>query len=304
MDGKRLSVTGLGATLRRLALTAGIGGCALLGTGATATTALPAISLHLAPVHLVGVTSGHGGGGASATSSVCWASSNWSGYALSTSSPSGLPCVPGSGVHYASVTGHWTVPAVTAGSRSTYSAVWTGIDGFTNSNLIQSGTEQDVINGRTVYDAWWEILPAAETVIPTITVLPGDSITVNIHQVSGIIWSISLTDNGKTGHPAQAPFSITQSYTGSGTSAEWVVEAPTVGGRQSTIANYGQAIFDDGTVNGSPVVLQNGTSGELVQKSRFGTQVTSIASAPDTGSPAADGFAAAYGSTAPAAPNG
>ena len=298
MDGKRLSVTVSRAAIRHLALAAGFGGLTLLGTGATVTAAAPVASqaFRLAPMHLVGVTSGHGGGGAtSATSSVCWKSSNWSGYALSTSAPSGLPCVPGSGATYTSVTASWTVPTVTSGSRgSSYSAVWTGIDGFTNSNLIQAGTEQDVLSGTPHYDAWWEILPAAETVIPSVPVGPGDSITVNIHQVSGSTWFISLSDisTGKS-------FTTTQTYTGAGTSAEWIVEAPTVGGRQATLANYKSATFDLGTANGRSPGLISGSAGEIVQGSGFRTQVVSVPSSPDSDS---DGFACAYGAAQPPAP--
>ena len=299
MDGKRLSVTGPGAAMRRLTLAAGIGGLALMGTGATATTAAPAVAqvLHLQPAqHLRGVSSGHhggGGGGGGGSSAICWGSSNWSGYAVSTTSPSTLSCVPASGVHYSSVRASWTVPTV-SGSSTAYSAVWTGIDGFTNSNLIQSGTEQDVINGVAHYSAWWEILPAPETVIPSIAVTPGDSITVTIAKGSGSTWTITLQDaNGNQS------FTTQQSYSGPGTSAEWVVEAPTVGGRVATLAHYGSTAFDNGTVNGSAVSIPANSGGELIQGSRFSSQVVSIPSEPDgTG----DGFASSYGSVQPQPP--
>jgi hypothetical protein len=201
------------------------------------------------------------------------------------------------------VDGTWTVPAVTgAGRQSTYSAAWTGIDGFTNSSLIQAGTEQDVIKGVAHYAAWWEILPAAETVIPSITVEPGDSITVSITQVAGPTWKVTLTDNGQPGHPAQPSFSTTQTYTGPGTSAEWILEAPQVGGRVATLAPYGSTKFDLGSADGATPGLAAGTSGELTQGSFFHSTVVSIASAPDTGTPVGDGFATAYGSVAPPAP--
>ncbi len=48
---------------------------------------------------------------------------------------------------------------------STYSSSWIGIDGFNNSNLIQTGTEQDYTSGGAQYCAWWEIFLAAETQI-------------------------------------------------------------------------------------------------------------------------------------------
>jgi hypothetical protein len=203
----------------------------------------------------------------------------------------------------------WTVPAVPSGGRQTsYSAAWTGIDGFTNSNLIQAGTEQDVIRGVPHYAAWWEILPAAETVIPSITVEPGDSITVSIAQVAGTTsgttspWAITLTDNGQAHHAAQLPFTTTQAYSGPGTSAEWILEAPQVGGRIATLAPYGSTTFDLGSANGASPGLAAGSSGEMTQGSFFRSAVVSIASAPDTGAPGGDGFAAAYGSVAPPAP--
>ena len=148
-----------------------------------------------------------------------WASSNWSGYAIT-----------GSGYH--AVTAKWTVPAVTASRKATYSSDWVGIDGYNNSNLIQTGTESDYYNGSAHYDAWWEILPAAETVIPSIPVKPGDVITASITKGSGSSWVITITDGGKS-------FSTTQTYTGPQTSAEWIEEAPEVGGRVAPLANYG-----------------------------------------------------------------
>jgi hypothetical protein len=286
-----------------LAMIVGLGGSALFVAGQeTATAVVPAVQIR--PNHSLGLASTSARPPAPATSPApCWASGNWSGYALSQTSPSGLPCVPASGNTYTSVTGTWTVPAVT-GSRTTssYSAAWAGIDGFTNSNLIQAGTEQDYTRGTAHYAAWWEILPAPETVIPSITVLPGDSMTVSIAQVSGSQWSITVTDNGQPGHAAQPAFTTTQTYSGAGTSAEWIMEAPQVNGRVATLAHYGSTVFDHGTANAVSPRLAAGTGGELVQGSFFRSQVLSVPSGPDTGAPAGDGFAVAYGSVAPPAP--
>ena len=49
-----------------------------------------------------------------------------------------------------------------AGSRGPYSSSWIGIDGLANRDLIQTGTDSDYVDGSPHYDAWWEILPAAE----------------------------------------------------------------------------------------------------------------------------------------------
>ena len=261
--------------------------------------------LQMLPSESVGPasTARPGGSTTSSSTSPCWASSNWSGYALSTTSPATLPCVPGSGQTYTAVTGTWTVPTVASGNTSSYSAAWAGIDGFTNSNLIQAGTEQDFTGGSAHYSAWWEILPAAETVIPSVAVQPGDSITVSIAKQASGRWTITLTDNGSVSHPTQPEFTTTQSYSGPGTSAEWIMEAPQVGGRIATLANYGSTSFDHGIANTAAPVLTAGTDGEIVQGNGRKKQVVSIPSGPDIGSPAGDGFAVAYGSTAPPAPS-
>jgi hypothetical protein len=207
-----------------------------------------------------------------------WASSNWSGYALT-----------GSG--YSSVTAHWVVQAVSRSHKATYSSEWVGIDGFSNSSLIQTGTESDYYNGAAHYDAWWEILPAAETVIPSIVVSPGDQMSAKITKGSGSSWTITISDMSRN-----ETFSTVQTYTGPQTSAEWIEEAPSVGGRIAPLANYGQTTFDPGTVNG---IINPGLTasdgGVMIQK---GIQV-STDSNPDSDT---DGFNMAYGATAPSPP--
>lgn len=209
--------------------------------------------------------------------SLGWSSSNWSGYA-----------VTGSG--FTSASGNWTVPTVTATKKASYSSTWVGIDGFNNSSLIQTGTEQDFYSGKAHYRAWWEILPAAETVISTITVHPGDRFSGSVKSNGGGVWTITITDN-----TAGQSFSTVQSYSGPGASAEWIQEAPTVGGRIAPLAHYGTTAFDLGTVNGKTVTLSASDGGAMVQ---HGVQV-STPSNPDGDT---DGFAAAYGSTAPSPP--
>jgi Peptidase A4 family len=207
-----------------------------------------------------------------------WASSNWSGYA-----------VTGSGLN--SATARWTVPAVSPSRKATYSSEWVGIDGFNNSNLIQTGTESDYFSGSAHYDAWWEILPAAETVIPSVAVRPGDAMTGTITKRSGSSWTITINDV-TTGNG----FTTTQTYSGPQTSAEWIEEAPSVGGRIAPLANYGEATFDPGTVNGSNPHLRASESGVMIQRN---AQV-STPSDPDRDT---DGFNVAFGSTAPAPPS-
>lgn len=219
---------------------------------------------------------GGGGGGGGSSSGFGWASSNWSGYAVT-------------GGPYTAVTGQWVVPAVASSSKPTYSSSWVGIDGFNNSDLIQTGTEQDFYSGQPHYSAWWEILPAAETVIPD-PVSPGDVMQASIAKQPSGLWLITLTDTTK-GWTAQE----TESYSGPGTSAEWIQEAPTVGGRVATLADYGTTTFDPGTANGANPGLVAADGGVMIQKR---AQV-STPSLPDSDS---DGFNISYGSSSPSAP--
>ncbi|HET7530756.1 MAG TPA: G1 family glutamic endopeptidase [Mycobacteriales bacterium] len=252
--------------MKRLVLLAAASAGILAGSVApTAATAAPAVFHHpRIPGHAV-----HAAG---------WSASNWSGYAKSGS--------------YTSATAQWVVPSVSATKQASYSSAWVGIDGFTNSSLIQTGTESDYYNRAAHYNAWWEILPAPETPITTFAVRPGDVMSASITKGSGSSWTITIKDLTNGGS-----FTTTQNYTGPGTSVEWIEEAPTVGGRVATLAHYSSPdTFDPGTANGSNPGLTPADSGVMIQKR---AQV-STPSDPDSD---ADGFNMSYGSTAPAPPS-
>ena len=190
-----------------------------------------------------------------------WAASNWSGYAETGT--------------FKGVAATWTVPSVSASSSATYSSAWIGVDGFNNSNLIQTGTEEDYYSGTAHYSAWWEILPAAETVISH-PVSPGDRMSASIYETTtsagftgffrrrsgGYIWVINIADT-TAGHTWTD--TLNEAYSGSGSSAEWVVEAPEVGGRIATLANY-----SFGTANGL-----GGALGDFDNAGTLATQVSS-----------------------------
>ena len=211
-----------------------------------------------------------------------WSSTNWSGYAQT-----------GSGINSAS--GSWTVPTVStpkAKHARLFSSTWVGIDGFNNSSLIQAGTEQDWVNGAPFYQAWWEILPAAETPIPSLVIHPGNSISVSI--VKGVSeWTITVTD-ATTGQS----FSTQQAYSGPLNSVEWIQEAPTIGRHVAKLAPGTTVVFDAGTVSGASPGLLSSQSGTMFR----GRKVISTPSLPDL-DVTPDGFAVAYGAVAPPPPN-
>lgn len=124
-------------------------------------------------------------------------------------------------------------------SRATYSSAWIGIDGFKNSNLIQTGTGHEFVNGTARYYAWWEILPSAETVIP---------------------FSITLRNLSQ-----QWTFRTLQRYIGPQTSVEWVMEAPQVDGSIAKLAHVSPTMFTCCRVNGKNPKLTPAMGGTMIQ---------------------------------------
>jgi hypothetical protein len=177
-----------------------------------------------------------------------WISSNWAGYELANFQ---------TGQRYIRAHMSWVVPSVSYGpstdstSSPQYTANWVGIGGFcensvcseADNTLIQLGTEQDVApSGATQYYAWYEILPAAETPITTLTIHPGDVMTASLTCGSTCsqrkqVWTLSMTDE-----TTRQSWSRTVSYASSKLSVEWIEEAPYLNGILP-LANFGTAAF-------------------------------------------------------------
>jgi len=206
-------------------------------------------------------------------------SQNWSGY-VATPGP------------YTAASGTFTVPSLSPGiPGQDMLTEWVGIDGADNSSLIQAGVTEIPDPGNPAgFDlyAWWEVLPAANQPIPTVTVSPGDEVSITIGQVSVTSWEIRLTD-GTNGQ------SYTQdvSYTGPGTSAEWIVEAPTDSQtrQQLPLAPYSPAV----NFSGFSATGNSDAVSEVVM-----AQENQQVSAPSALTAA--GFSVAYGASAPPAP--
>ncbi len=185
---------------------------------------------------------------------------NWSGYAVT----------PGSGV--TGVSGTFTVPSAGLDPPG-FAATWAGIGGYNTSDLIQAGVEEQSFPSNSIlgdqYQAWYELLPASETPISdctgdaSCTVAPGDQMTVDIGNVSGNTWKISIVDAGKWS------WSQDLTYSSSESSAEWILEAPTLVA-QTLLANVGTVPFgptstytEGGTTHtiaaGSPTQIDLGT---------------------------------------------
>jgi hypothetical protein len=205
-----------------------------------------------------------------------WYSSNWAGYAVAAGP-------------YRSVSGQWTVPAVIPTGRSSYSAQWVGVDGVSSVALIQAGTEVNFVNGMAHYSAWWEILPVPAVSIRTLTVRPGDVISVTIARISSGRWRITLKDS-RTGS-----FSTIRGYAGPGASAEWIEEAPVVGSRIPPLASHAPVTFDNATVNGAMAQLSAADAGAMIRRG----MLVDTPSAPDADG---NGFVVAQQATQPDQP--
>jgi hypothetical protein len=220
-------------------------------------------------------------------------SANWSG-------------LGGTGTGIEGARGTWIVPSVAGSSSGRYSSSWVGVDGMTNRDLIQTGTEQDSPDG---YYAWWEILPQESVPILTAQgrpepVRPGDHITASVAETSSGVWTISMQDS--TQHWS---YSQSHAYGGPGTSAEWIEEAPNVNGAQSVPPNFGTVHFSglavSATVGGSRAWLSTRmtASNEIAMVNAGGTKIVAQPSALSGPSSGGQSFADVYVG-APLAPAG
>jgi hypothetical protein len=159
-----------------------------------------------------------------------------------------------------------------AGSSSAYSSFWVGIDGFNNKPLEQIGIACDVLKGVPVYFGWWEMLTASTTppqqIITDVVISPGDKIGAGIVYNPATQTFNMLLEDVTSG----ASFTTTQTGDGTGMSAEWVAEDPTIAstGKLFTLANFGTVDFSGaglgvqnsaGTIFNGPVDSMAGTGG-------------------------------------------
>jgi len=165
---------------------------------------------------------GHAEGGPSTLINTNY-SYNWAGYAATSAAGS-----------VTQVSGTWVQPTVTCPKpAASYLSTWVGIDGYNNGDLVQTGTSAACIGGTVSYNAWWEVLPAPETVISSITVHAGDTITASVTYSSTTHkFTMSIADGASS-------FSKTKKVSGTARdSVECIVERPSVGGSIASLAKF------------------------------------------------------------------
>lgn len=213
-------------------------------------------------------------------------STNWSGYAIAGG--------PGS-ISY--VAGSWNVPAVS--NTSGFSATWVGIDGFNSRTVEQIGTESDFVGGQASYYAWYEMYPNPTVQIPQ-PIQPGDAITASVAYAAGTGFTLTINDSSWS-----TPFTQTIQSSAPRTSAEWVVESPSVGNHVLPIDNFGTETFS------SASATVGGTTGSI-KTTAPKTQVDQIDMVGSRGTlkdstsalnPAGTGFTVTYNASAPSRPD-
>jgi hypothetical protein len=194
----------------------------------------------------------------------------WSGYMVASDIQNRSAEVRG-------VSASWVVPEIKPSGNNTFSGVWIGIGGYGEKTLIQAGTEQEYINGRVSYYAWYELLPNFLVRISRVHVQPGDTITASISLVNENTntWSIELDDVTRGEN-----FQRNVVYNSSRLSAEWIVERPTVNGTISTLADFGNVTFTEckANIGGSIGAIGNFSFAQLVMHDSQDQQLVSVTS--------------------------
>jgi hypothetical protein len=138
------------------------------------------------------------------------------------------------------------VPKVSGTAPFGFAATWAGIGGYKTHDLIQAGTAEDSNSGGLYgrqYFAWYELLPKSERQLHNCSgdrrcrIKPGDRISVAVRKVGSRSWMISMTNAGHWNWSKQVNYSSSRS------SAEWILEAPSVGDAQTNLAPVGTVHF-------------------------------------------------------------
>jgi Peptidase A4 family len=208
-------------------------------------------------------------------------SSNWSGAVV----------FAPAGQSFSWVQGDWVIPNVDApiANQWYYSSNWIGIDGDGSGDVCQFGIECEAYRSgtsvtRNIYP-WWEWFPNVEVQITNFPVNPGDMVTALLcaGPGAGATSASAYFTNRTTGDSTSFVFNAPSGTSLVGNCAEWIVEAPTVGGQQSSMADYGEVFFSvaeaflgtlggggGGTVNagtGDVITMQNGAGQAVSQGS-------------------------------------
>ena len=210
--------------------------------------------------------------------SIAQTSTNWAGYVgvTNTSNPAKKSV--------SSVAGSWTVPNIFSSLIDTYSAIWIGIDGFSNGTVEQVGTSHDWSNGAAHHYAWFEMYPGPSYIINGFHMNAGDSISATIVCTNTAKGIFTMTLYNNTQHTyVTIPTNYTTSKTAQRSSAEWIMEAPWLN-NVLPLSNFRTAHLTNCTaiVNGTSKTIGALANVELTMVNNHGnTKATTSALLPD-----------------------
>jgi len=151
---------------------------------------------------------------------------NWSGYVAANA-------------YYTGVSALIQTPVATTDRQNAPASVssWIGIGGALSSDLIQAGVNIDTEGPQTTYSAWYEVLPD-NSQTTALNIRPGDWVEVDIHEVDFNLWQIRMADG-------QQVLQFIIPYPSSHSSAEWIVENPSLNGNLVPLASVHAANFNN-----------------------------------------------------------
>jgi len=123
-----------------------------------------------------------------------------------------------------------------------YSSQWVGFDGYNSGDVLQAGSEADAYcsgnSKQTQYDLWTEWYPYSESAISNFPISPGDLIGVEVWYTTASTHGGAYLIDYTTKQFTTIGFNPPSGTTYVGSSAEWIVEAPTISGGISALINY------------------------------------------------------------------
>ncbi len=127
------------------------------------------------------------------------------------------------------VTGSWIVPTLLPTTDDTYCAIWVGIDGYASNTVEQIGTSHNWLNGSQQNYAWFEMYPKGAYEIIGFPVDNGDTIRARVHYKGNNTFRLVIYNETQSVFTV-IPKSYTMSTKAKRSCAEWIVEAPYLGG--------------------------------------------------------------------------
>ena len=142
-------------------------------------------------------------------------STNWSGYAVETNLASPQAYA------FTDVQASWVVPTLSPSASSNLNAsTWIGLDGDSSKTVEQIGIDQNFINGKAVYTAWYEMYPKSQVNLDLV-IQAGDKINAEVKYLGNNTYQLSLADVTS----GQSSMIQVESSHPIRSSAEWIEES-------------------------------------------------------------------------------